>query len=96
MLPHLKTYVESTKGTKQEPTCASYNVVYQHIQDKLMLAKIVFFESLCDVVEPFLLLFQSEQPLAPFLYDKLMVILRTLMESNCQRRSYRKKSSSKD
>lgn len=80
MLPHLKTYVESTKGTKQEPTCASYNVVYQHIQDKLMLAKIAFFESLCDVVEPFLLLFQSEQPLAPFLYDKLMVILRTLME----------------
>jgi len=80
LLPHLKKYVESVEGTKDEPTCISYRNLKTALGDKLLLPKLAFFQSVAEDVEPFLLEFQSESPLAPFLYGSLLKMLKSIME----------------
>jgi hypothetical protein len=47
--------------------------------DSLTEAKIAFFISISSIVEPFLKKYQTSNPSAPFLYDDLTHIIRTLM-----------------
>ncbi|XP_043468991.1 uncharacterized protein LOC122503272 [Leptopilina heterotoma] len=81
ILPHLIKYVDHAKSTKKEPTCNSFTIVADALTDKLLPAKLSFFRSLAEDLEPFLTEFQSDAPLAPFLFDSL-----TLMLKNCMTR----------
>jgi len=47
--------------------------------DKLAVAKISFFGSVSAMCEPFLKIVQFPSPLAPFLYDDIAHLLRSLM-----------------
>lgn len=83
VLPHLKTYVDSVKSTNRPtsvPISQSFNKVDAALKDPLLLAKIAFFQSVSEVVEPFLRAFQGEVPMVPFLYEDLLFLVKSLME----------------
>ena len=81
MLPNLskfKTGIESDNsyaGIKSY----SYGVVKEALKDKLMPCKLAFFSSIAEENEPFLTRFQSDAPMAPFLYTELNSIIVTLL-----------------
>ena len=45
-----------------------------------MVAKIAFFQSVANMLEPFLKQFQSTSPMVSFLYQELEKLLRKLMQ----------------
>ena len=50
------------------------------VSDPLMVAKTAFFQSVANMLEPFLKQFQSTSPMVPFLYQELEKLLRKLMQ----------------
>ena len=44
-------------------------------------AKISFFQYITSILEVFLRIFQSDGPLAPFLYQELEKVMRSLMQN---------------
>lgn len=79
MLPHLTVFVREMEKTKQI-TANSFAVVAKFIKDPFLPAKLEFFRSLASDLEPFLSEFQTDSPLAPFLYDSLSTIVNTQMD----------------
>lgn len=41
------------------------------LKDKLLASEIAFFSHIASVVEPFLTEFESDKPMAPFLYSAI-------------------------
>lgn len=80
VLPYLKNYVEFVKKNNIEPTCKSYANLIECLADPLLEAKLAFFESFSILVEPFLTFFQSDAPLAPFLYERLYNLIEKIMK----------------
>ena len=91
MLPHLKRYcraISSKKKGLSKPTCKSYEVVKEFVQDKFALVKLEFFIAMCEEIEQFLIIFQTDRPMAPFLIKELNGIMisvarRFLTDSYC-------------
>lgn len=79
ILPNVHKYIESVKKEKKEPSCNSYKIVCSAIKDPLLPAKIAFFQTVAADVQPFLKRFQSNEPLAPFLYESLLDTTRAIM-----------------
>lgn len=79
MLPALNTYVECVRGTDKEPSCNSFKVVQSSLKDKLLSAKLAFFQSFAEQLEPFLTEFQTDSPMVPFLYDSLSHLIKGVM-----------------
>lgn len=79
VLTHVQKYVEGVKLHKTAPTCKSFKVISTALEDKLLKAKLCFFQSLATDLEPFLLRFQSDLPLAPFVYGSLLSTMKTVM-----------------
>lgn len=42
----------------------------------MLVTKLTFFENLANDLQPFLVEFQCDKPLIPFLYDKLLLICK--------------------
>ena len=45
----------------------------------LVPARLEFFSFIARILKPYLVIFQSDHPLAPFMYDELSVILYRLL-----------------
>lgn len=69
MLPNLKQYVKGVRDDKKEPKSVTYSTVIDHLNDPLLGPKLSFFQSLAAEVEPYLELYQKDQPMVPFLYS---------------------------
>ncbi|CAI6352627.1 unnamed protein product [Macrosiphum euphorbiae] len=80
ILPNLLKYVNFVKNTPREPTSLSYKIMINCLNDKLLKPKLAFFKSLANDVEPFLRNYQSDAPMAPFLYTDLKTIMETVMQ----------------
>ena len=63
----------------KRPQNKSYETLVTH-SDKFMLLKMQFFRFLAKKLKPFLLQFQSDKPMVPFLSDSLEELLRSLMK----------------
>lgn len=72
----VKKYITDAKKLPNTATC---NNVKKLCADKLAVAKISFFSSVSAMCEPFLKTFQTPSPQAPFLYDDIAHLLRSLM-----------------
>lgn len=72
---HLETYVVNSKLTDSK-ICKNLK---EEIQDPLIKCKLAFFKTISVECEPFLRLFQSKEPLVPFLYSHLNDLLRSFM-----------------
>lgn len=79
MLPHLERFVKDVSDNDR-PTCASFVEVKSKLKDPLLSSKLAFFNTIASDIEPFLTFFQSDKPLAPFLYTKLQQTLCSIQE----------------
>lgn len=77
---NIEKYVKFVKDRRIEPTCNSYKIVCDFLKDPLLKAKLMFFQSFADMVEPFLTFFQDDKPLAPVLYEFLNNLLKQVLE----------------
>jgi hypothetical protein len=73
---HVKKYVQEVKKLPNTVTCTNVKAL---CADKLAVAKISFFASVGAMCEPFLKRFQTPEPMAPFLYDAIAHLLRSVM-----------------
>lgn len=93
ILPAVQLYVKEIEQLKKDlkshpkpkttinvPQCNSYQTVKDCIQDKLIGCKLVFFQSMASFVEPFLTEFQGNNPLTPFLYSSLHLLIQNLLQ----------------
>lgn len=79
MTPFVQKYIREVEANKKQPSCDSYKTVRECLKDPFLQAKLGFFQSLASEVEPFLTKFQSNEPLAPLLYESLLTLMRTVM-----------------
>ena len=80
MWPNIKKYVSSFRATpKKAPQTASYATIKEACEDPLTVTKLKFFISVAKQLQPFLLKFQTDAPMAPFLGQSLKYFLLTLM-----------------
>ena len=82
MVPYLTKMIEGYQKseTETEPACASYLKIKHAVSDPLIAAKLAFFRSLALEVREFLVDFQTDAPMAPFLYREFGNIVRTVMK----------------
>ena len=78
-LPKLDKFVEGVKGTRDEPTSASYLTTKEYLNDKLLPAKLAFFSKISSELEAFLVSYQSDDPMMPFMYEDLGLLVSTLL-----------------
>ena len=62
------------------PTSKSYKTIRDSTQDPLMPLKFAAFESVAKQLQPFLVQFQSDSPLLPFVASSLEKVIRGLMK----------------
>ena len=68
MWPNIKKYVSSFRATpKNAQQTASYATIKEACEDPLTVTKLAFFISVAKQLQPFLLKFQTDAPMAPFL-----------------------------
>ena len=80
--PNIVKVVESwEKMTKSKrPSCKSYLSVVEAVKDPLMVAKLQFFSFFAGQFKPFLVAYQTDQPMVPFLYQDLLKLIRKIMQ----------------
>ena len=66
-------------NTQEGPQTASYATIKEACEDPLTVTQLEFFISVAKQLQPFLLKFQTDAPMAPFLGKLLKVVLLTLM-----------------
>lgn len=69
----LKKFVDhvNTNKMKNISSSASFITLSSALEDKLLRPKIAFFQSVAEDLQPFLRAFQTDCPMAPFLYSDL-------------------------
>ncbi|KAI4797063.1 hypothetical protein KUCAC02_026579 [Chaenocephalus aceratus] len=78
MWPMLQKYVDGVKNKKiRHPAAASYERAAQG--DPLIVAKLQFFFAISRTFSPFLLTFQTDEPVMPFLAKDLAELLKALV-----------------
>ena len=75
--PH--RWVEDVATPNKAPQTASYATIKEACEDPLTVTKLKFFISVAKQLQPFLLKFQTDAPMAPFLGQSLKDLLLTLM-----------------
>lgn len=77
IFPNIKNYC---LHVKPKPTIYSFDSVEKALNDCFLLSKLQFFKAVACDFESFLRLFQDERPLAPFLYEFLMSLMKNLLK----------------
>ena len=80
LLPNVNKFADSAMKSKTSCATITSATVKTLSRDKLAAAKISFFASVAAQCEPFLKKYQTQAPLAPYLYDEIGQLLRTLMK----------------
>jgi glycyl-tRNA synthetase beta subunit len=79
-LEHVRCFVNAVeKKTVAMIKTKSYQTIREFISDDILKVKIHSFASLSAVLEPFLVQYQTDSPMLPFLSDDLGNLLRTLL-----------------
>lgn len=83
ILENLKTYgnhVQNDASQKPTKSSKSFKVVETTLSDKLLEAKLAFFISLAEDMETCLREFQADRPMAPFISQDLLTLLKCCMD----------------
>lgn len=67
------------KKSLPKPECRSFQVVQQATNHALFVAKLQFFKAVALHLQPFLVCYQTDAPMVPFLSEDLCEIIRALM-----------------
>lgn len=78
ILDDLKLFVENVQNKKiPNPNNFSYNEMVKFLQDKFLAVKLHFFHSLISLIQPFLTIYQTDNPMLPFFAEDLTKIIRS-------------------
>lgn len=87
ILPHLRVFVQELEAKNAEPDTKTYDTVKSMLKcSELLEAKLGFFISVASELQGFLMRFQADKPMAPFLYEEMYLMLHSLMKrfiKNC-------------
>lgn len=50
-----------------------------YLKDKMIKPKLAFFKTIAAEIEPFLRRYQVEEPMGPYLFTDLSIILKSIM-----------------
>uniref|UniRef100_A0A915HG20 BED-type domain-containing protein n=1 Tax=Romanomermis culicivorax TaxID=13658 RepID=A0A915HG20_ROMCU len=75
ILPSLKRYVQCVV---KKPDVGSFEQLEAELRCTFLEARLEFFKAVAMQLEPFLKKFQSDQPLAPYLYEELSTVVKSL------------------
>ena len=87
ILPNIKKYVDTVGKL---PSSKVFVKVQDMVKDPLLAAKLGFFHGMANHLEKFLVQFQSENPLVPFLYQELFSLTKSLLKRILKPEIYRK------
>lgn len=77
LVPTLRDYVQ--KVHKKPPNTKNYGIAAEFLKDKFLEAKLAFLISVCFELERFLTIYQSNDPLLPFLYNDVYNLMKDLL-----------------
>ena len=77
VMVYIKETVKKPEG--EVPVSYFFTTIRSAVQDHLITVKLEFFVSTASIMEPFLLMFQADVPLPPFIVSELKTLLETLM-----------------
>ena len=81
LLAPIKQYVAAVTAKKcTDLQTKSYRIIAENVKDQLLPAKLAFFMSVAKQIQPFLVSYQTDSPMIPFLYSDLSSLLRSVME----------------
>ena len=80
--PHIKElFAFWGKLTKsKQPKCKSYETLKDAVKDQLIIAKLQFFSFVASMVEPYLTSYQTDSPMAPYIYFDLKNLVVNLLK----------------
>ncbi|XDV39420.1 hypothetical protein PO909_008670 [Leuciscus waleckii] len=75
--PHVKRYVEMVgRGELPNPKVKSFEEVKNRCADPLFTVKVGIFISIAREIEPFLTMYQTDQPMLPFLAEDMTRLIK--------------------
>lgn len=78
ILPNVSKYIAAVQ--KKPPASATFQKVSTAIkEDKMLSAKLGFLHSIASQLETYLIKYQSNKPLLPFVYSDLYLLMRSLL-----------------
>lgn len=78
--PSVKVFVEKVqKKIVPNPNTSSFDNIVSCMKDRLIIVKLHVFSSIAKQLSPFLVNYQTDKPMTPFLADDLFRLLSTLM-----------------
>lgn len=79
---NVKKYIHRiSSGPKNKiPKCNSYKVISDAVKDNFTPAKLHVFISISNLLKPFLMHFQTDKPMIPFLAQEISKIIKEIMD----------------
>lgn len=74
ILPALKLYA----NTKSPPNSKNFGIMKSALSDSLLMAKLEFLLSVANMLERFLKMFQSNNPMLPYMYNELFTLMKEI------------------
>ena len=71
-------YWESSRKSKR-PKNTSYEILTKHYKDPLVPMKLQFFAFVVSIFQPYLVIFQTNSPMIPFMFSELEKIFNQLL-----------------
>ena len=80
ILPNLQSYLDQRIASKSELKSKSYSSMKENLSDKFLPLRLTAFNSIACILEKFLVKFQSDDPMVPYLYSDLYDMIYSLMK----------------
>lgn len=78
---NIKTYINKVLEKElPNPGTVSFDIVRESCADVLVIARLYSFISVANMVEPFLIAYQTDKPMLPFLGDNMFRLIKGLMQ----------------
>ena len=79
--PGVKKYVAAVNAkTYPDPGTKSYSTICENIKDPLLPVKLATFLSIAKLLQPFLVTFQTDVLMVPFLHSELVKMITSILD----------------
>ena len=85
VVPTVKHW-QSLNKSKRPKNSKSYDTLVEYHQDLFIPVKFHFFSFIAQILKPFLVIFQSDSPLLPFMFGEISIILYCLVRLLCNKK----------
>ena len=82
MVPNLRKFITAMEKKQKGvtiPKCHSFETVRVFVVNPLAIPKLAFFNCMLKPIEDFLVIYQTDAPMAPFLVDDLSEVVKTCL-----------------